>query len=65
MSNKIKAKDFAVKIGLPIVPGSKKNIKDFAETTKPTNFQNLTNEIERFSFIISEHLLNQEVGFLM
>ena len=31
MSNKIKAKDFAVKIGLPIVPGSKKNIKDFAE----------------------------------
>ena len=31
MSNKIKAKDFAVKIGLPIVPGSKKNIKDLAE----------------------------------
>ena len=31
MSNKIKAKDFAVKIGLPIVPGSKRNIKDLAE----------------------------------
>ena len=31
MSNKIKAKDFAVKIGLPIVPGSKKNIKDLTE----------------------------------
>ena len=31
MSNKIKAKDFAVKIGLPVVPGSKKNIKDLAE----------------------------------
>ena len=31
MSNKIKAKDFASRIGLPIVPGSKKNIKDLAE----------------------------------
>ena len=31
MSNKIKAKDFALGIGLPIVPGSKKNIKDLAE----------------------------------
>ena len=31
MSNKIKAKDFALRIGLPIVPGSKKNIKDLAE----------------------------------
>ena len=31
MSNKIKAKDFAKKIGLPIVPGSKKNIRNLSE----------------------------------
>ena len=29
MSNKIKAKDFAQKIGLPIVPGSKKMLKTY------------------------------------
>ena len=37
MSNKIKAKDFAVKIGLPVVPGSKKNIKDLEEAKEVAN----------------------------
>ena len=31
MSDKIKAKNFAHKLGLPIIPGSKKNIKTFSE----------------------------------
>ncbi len=31
MANKIKAKNFAKELGLPIIPGSKKNIKNFAE----------------------------------
>lgn len=34
MSNKIKAKEFANKIGLPIVPGGKKNIKNISEAKK-------------------------------
>ena len=34
MSNKIKAKEFADKIGLPIVPGGKKNIKNISEAKK-------------------------------
>ena len=31
MSDKVKAKNFAKEIGLPIIPGSKKNIKNFLE----------------------------------
>ena len=31
MSDKIKAKNFAKELGLPIIPGSKKNIKTFSE----------------------------------
>ena len=31
MANKIKAKNFAKELGLPIIPGSKKNIKNFSD----------------------------------
>ncbi len=31
MSDKVKAKNFAKEIGLPIIPGSKKNIKNYSE----------------------------------
>ena len=31
MSNKVKAKEFAKKIGLPVVPGSNKNVKNLSE----------------------------------
>ncbi len=31
MSDKIKAKNFAQKLGLPIVPGSKKNVRNYSE----------------------------------
>ena len=31
MSDKVKAKNFAKELGLPIIPGSKKNIKNFSE----------------------------------